>query len=370
MSHTSEQPIEATRSVGDPAAGSHVLAVIDRITDGFFAVDGVGRCSVVNRRAEELIGRDRSQLIGRSVWELFPDPGETRVHRKFEEAMSEQRPARFEQMIPGRTESFVVHVYPSTGGATVFFRMAGEPAAADLDAGDRTAHQAENGFLAADGVLGIVAHDLKNPLHAIGMYLALVGDAGIPEAVRADALHGANRVIQKMDRLIGDLLDITRLEAGQGIPIDPREIDSAALVAESVALFSGEIHAKRVSLAVSCDETARVHADPERVLQVLSNLLGNAVKFTPAGGAISIRSYVDGAFAWFEVADSGPGIEPENRECLFDPYWQAPGTANLGSGLGLAIARSLIEAQGGSLGVESEPGSGSTFRFSLPAAPR
>jgi PAS domain S-box-containing protein len=371
MSHAAEHPIEQAESAADPSAGSHLLAVIDRITDGFFAMDREGRFTVVNPRAEELIGRERSRLVGRSLRELLPEAVETRFHRKFQEAMTQQRPVHFEQVIPGRAETFMVRMYPSESGVTVFFRAAGEPAPPDLDTRPRTAlPPAQESFLAADGLLGIVAHELRDPLHAIGTYVALVGDAGLSEAVRADAVHGVNRVIQRMDRLIGDLLDITRLQARQGIPIDPREIDSAALVAESVALFSREIRAKRFSLTVSCEETARVHADPERVLQVLSNLLGNAVKFTPAGGDISIRSYAVGGLVWFEVADSGPGIEPENREHLFDPFWQAPGTASLGSGLGLAIARALIEAQGGTLGVQSEPGSGSTFRFSLPSAPR
>jgi signal transduction histidine kinase len=112
----------------------------------------------------------------------------------------------------------------------------------------------------------------------------------------------------------------------------------------------------------------RVRADPLRVSQIVGNLLGNALKFTPADGRVTLRtSALDGSVV-FQVRDTGPGISPEHLEHLFDKFWQARPTDHRGAGLGLAIARGLVEAHGGKIWAESSVGSGSTFTFTMPAA--
>jgi signal transduction histidine kinase len=111
-----------------------------------------------------------------------------------------------------------------------------------------------------------------------------------------------------------------------------------------------------------------VYADRHRVLQVLSNLIGNAMKFTPAGGMITYRAEQQRTEVLFTVADNGPGIPKENLGDIFNPYWQAKRTARLGAGLGLPIAKGIVESHGGRIWVESEPGKGTKFFFTLPVA--
>jgi signal transduction histidine kinase len=116
------------------------------------------------------------------------------------------------------------------------------------------------------------------------------------------------------------------------------------------------------------DRNATVHADPLRVSQILGNLMGNALKFTPVRGHITLRAAPNGRLVVFQVVDNGPGIPPAHVEHLFDKFWQARQSDNSGVGLGLTIARGLVEAHGGTMSVESTVGTGSTFSFTLPAA--
>jgi signal transduction histidine kinase len=123
----------------------------------------------------------------------------------------------------------------------------------------------------------------------------------------------------------------------------------------------------RVSYAIP-EGSALVSADRERVLQVLANLIGNALKFTPKGGEIKILANLEPSEVRFTVQDTGPGIPAEHLNHVFDRYWQAKSTAKLGTGLGLSIAKGIVEAHGGRIWVESPPGSGAAFQFTLPAA--
>jgi signal transduction histidine kinase len=173
-----------------------------------------------------------------------------------------------------------------------------------------------------------------------------------------------------MQRLIEDLLDVTRLEGGKQLPIDPAPLDVGSLFDETYELFKSQAATSEITLQSHVDEGVKfVHADRHRVLQVLSNLIGNAMKFTPAGGIVSYRAEPrDSKSVQITVSDSGPGIPKENLGDIFNPYWQAKRTARLGAGLGLPIAKGIVESHGGRIWVESEPGNGTKFFFTLPVA--
>jgi signal transduction histidine kinase len=125
------------------------------------------------------------------------------------------------------------------------------------------------------------------------------------------------------------------------------------------------------SIAVDCrvaDDAGRIDVDRERLVQVLSNLVGNAIKFTPVGGRITVAADRAGDRVRFAISDTGPGIAPEEIPHLFDRYWQSAKNARLGAGLGLFIVKGIIDAHGGSIWVESQPGHGTTFYFTIPAS--
>lgn len=218
-------------------------------------------------------------------------------------------------------------------------------------------------------LIAIVSHDLRNPLGAITTSVAL-----LQRALPADAAHRAPKYVEtiarsaeRMDRLISDLLDVASIDAGR-LSVAPTARDLAALLADAIEMLRPMAAGKSIRLeAEPLEQPLAVHADPERVLQVLSNLLGNAVKFTREGGAIVVCAARDEAFVRISVTDSGPGISTEQMPHLFDRYWQAKRDGRLGIGLGLSIAKGIVEAHGGRIWAESMLGKGSTFHFTLPA---
>ena len=166
-----------------------------------------------------------------------------------------------------------------------------------------------------------------------------------------------------MNRLIQDLLDVAKIESGT-FSIDSRPLDVSALLRETLDQFGALVEDQNLELERDANpDLPPVSADLDRVLQVFSNLIGNAVKFTPQGGRIVLRAdRWDGAVR-FSVADTGPGIPPESLPYLFDRFWQARSARRAGAGLGLTICKGIIEAHGGRIWTESEEGQGSTFHF-------
>jgi DNA-binding NarL/FixJ family response regulator/signal transduction histidine kinase len=229
--------------------------------------------------------------------------------------------------------------------------------------------EAREAALARDEVLAIVAHDLRNPLGASVIHASLLRDLDLAPDQRMAAAGAILTSLGQMDKLIQDLLDISRLEAGR-LEMTPSDLAPAELLRRAAAMMQAEADERRLELRVDATEgLPPVHADPDRVLQVFSNLLGNAFRFTPAGGTVSIHAEPLERETLFMVSDTGPGIAIADRPHLFDRFWQARHTRRGGAGLGLSIAKHLVELQGGRIGVESKPGVGSTFFFTLPAAP-
>jgi signal transduction histidine kinase len=226
---------------------------------------------------------------------------------------------------------------------------------------------AEAALAARDEMLGVVAHDLRNPLSVISLKAELLRETSTAEKTRRTA-ESIQQVSQRMEELIRSLLDVAVIEAGR-FSVAPVPCDLAEVVRDACGMFEGAAQAKAIALAVHATTTPPVMADRERVSQVLSNLIGNAVKFTPEGGRVRIEVRPDEeACAVVEVIDTGPGIAPGDLDRLFDRYWKRDRGAARGTGLGLFIARAIIEAHGGRIWAESRAGSGATFAFRLPRA--
>jgi signal transduction histidine kinase len=220
---------------------------------------------------------------------------------------------------------------------------------------------------AREDVLAAVAHDLRNPLGLIGATAQLLLEATPPDAERTKLLDGTVRAVKQMNRLIADLLDAVRLQAGR-LSLDREDILVSAILRQAEESFRRLADSRHIQFAIErSDDGIAVRADPVRVSQVLGNLLGNALKFTPEGGAVTLRAVRAENRVDFEVVDTGPGIPSSDLPHLFDSFWQARANDRRGVGLGLAIAKGLVEAHGGTIAVTSVVGAGSTFVFSLPA---
>jgi signal transduction histidine kinase/DNA-binding NarL/FixJ family response regulator len=218
--------------------------------------------------------------------------------------------------------------------------------------------------------LAVVAHDLRNPLTALRMEAEMIGSMLGPSA-GAYERDGLKRIIGmtgRMDGLIQDLLEVSRMERGS-LSLETAPRDPAALLAEAADGLRPLAAANGLRVEVRAEDgLPAVQADGARVVQIVGNLVGNAVKFTPEGGSVTLAAAAAEQEVRFSVADTGPGIPPEQVPHIFGAFWQARHADRRGLGLGLSIARGLVEAHGGRIWVESEPGHGSTFVFTLPLA--
>ncbi len=221
---------------------------------------------------------------------------------------------------------------------------------------------------AKDAFINAVSHDLRAPVTAIMGYAEFLED-GLGGPLSADQANFTAQILHAATRLgnmLEDLLDIARLEAGT-FTLRPEPMDVAAKVEEIVASFVPQLQAERITLESDLARPIEGRWDPARLGQVLTNLIGNAVKFTPAGGRIRVRATMAGDRLRCEVTDSGAGIAAEDIPKLFRRFSQLEaGVRKGGTGIGLSIVKALVEAHGGIIGVESEQGRGSTFWFELP----
>ena len=221
-----------------------------------------------------------------------------------------------------------------------------------------------------DEVLGVVAHDLRNPLATIALQATLLQrlEAELGPRVRklGDSIESAAK---RMSRLVQDLLDAARIESGS-LAIEPERVSAAQIVLRSGESQKALMASSSLQLQVELpQELPDIWGDRDRLFQVFENLLGNAAKFTPAGGNITVGARPQGEREIdFWVADTGEGISAANLPRLFERFWQARKGERRGAGLGLSIAKGIVEAHGGRIWAESAPGRGSTFHFTVPVA--
>ncbi len=215
-----------------------------------------------------------------------------------------------------------------------------------------------------------VAHELRTPLTSIAGYMEGLMDGVIPP--EPETFHRAHREAVRLQRLVDDLQELSRAEAGQ-VPMRLRSVEVGELLDAAVARLRPQFEDKGVALTVqTAPGLPPVLVDPDRIGQVLTNLLGNALQYTPPGGAVAVRATSQQDLVAIAVADTGIGIAPEHLPHIFDRFYRVDRSrarASGGSGIGLTIVRHLVEAHGGSVRAESAgPGRGSTFTVTLPRA--
>jgi PAS domain S-box-containing protein len=230
--------------------------------------------------------------------------------------------------------------------------------------------QLEEAIRARDEVTSIVSHDLRNPVNTITMAAALLTDFDLGEEKRHSQATVIRRCATQMTRLLDDLLEMSKAEGGR-LAIETRPDDLAAIAREAFETFSLRASDLGLDLRFNVpDDLPRVLVDRDRIMQVLSNLLGNAVKFTPRGGQVSLSAESAGSDVAVHVRDTGIGIAKADIPHVFDRFWQAKRAERASAGLGLAIAKSIIESHGGRIRVDSSEGRGTDFCFTVPAAAR
>ena len=219
-------------------------------------------------------------------------------------------------------------------------------------------------------LVATVAHEFRTPLTSLHMAIHLLSEqaAGPVSEKQADLLFAARDDCERLQSIVDELLDLSRISGGK-LELRTADVDVESLARKAIEAQSSAADAARIELRCEVlPGQGEVRVDPDRIALVFANLLGNAIRHSPAGAAVSVRARGSDTEMRFEVADRGPGIPREYRQAIFDKYFQLPGAPPGGAGLGLFIAREIVRAHGGEIGVDDEPGGGACFWFTLPRA--
>lgn len=352
--------------------------IVDIAADAIVSVDEDQVITLFNQGAERMFGYTAAEVIGKPLDVLIPhDVRELHRHHLREFTKSPIRARRMGERSEVRGLRKSGEEFPAEASIskldvegrrvyTAVMRDVSERRSAEQERA-RLYAEAQQAIRARDDVLSIVSHDLRNPLSVIGMCASAIEDfMPTPDPRISDLVATIQSSADWMNRLIEDLLDVTRVEAGR-LQLHRRPEDLLRVIAEAVTMLQPAVAGKSISLREEIPEyLPRADVDAPRMIQVLQNLVSNAVKFTSPGGEIAIQATAKDGEARIAVSDTGIGIPPDDLPRLFDRFWQATGSRRGGAGLGLAIAKGIIEAHGGRIWVESEVGRGSTFTFALP----
>jgi PAS domain S-box-containing protein len=336
-----------------------------------WTMDETLRFTFVSRQAPRILGHPMQRFLEPDFWEghLHPDDREAMLdicRRALAEGV----------------EVVSNHRMLTEDGRTLWFhtgvsgeRRDGEAAelhgiSVDVTEIKRAEEEARRATHVREELLAIVAHDLRNPLSSIQTSASSLERvaAGVKEPRVEKAANMILRSAARMDRLIGDLLDFALIEA-ERMTIERQAFDAGSLVQEGMEMLKPLAATKRIGLEGKAEQDLLLDGDRDRVLQVLSNIVGNAIKFTPDNGSVAVHVGRSGNEGLFAVSDTGPGMPDEDESRIWNRFWQAKrGRASGGVGLGLSIARGLVEAHGGRIWVESRIGVGTTFYFTIPLA--
>ncbi len=272
----------------------------------------------------------------------------------------------------GRSEGLLAGAFAVLAAGGAFWLFLREQAfarrfAALTDAEEKLRDEAASAARTRDEVLAIVSHDLRSPLSAISLAAKLLsGDATAEKRARHTSM--IIRSVSRMNRLIQDLLDVSRLDSGQALTLRKEEFDPGALVEDVAADYEEEAALKGISFTLDiADSLPDLVLDRHRLAQAVGIYLENAIKHTPELGSVGVRAEIEAEEVVLTVSSGGAAIPAKDAESIFKPYWQVGRPAAQGSGLSLAIVKGIAEAHGGSAGVHTRAGDGASFYLRLPA---
>lgn len=346
--------------------------IIGISADAIISIDEQQRIIHFNRGAEEIFGYTAAEMIGQSIEILLP--------LRFRDAHAQHVQHFGESSEPARRMGERREISGLRKGGLEFPAEAsiskiGEPGARIYtvvlrDATERKQHEEsyQHAIATRDDVLSFVSHDLGNPLAAIRISTAVLLRGLAADSPQRPHIAGIREATEQAERLIRDLLDVKRLEAGK-VELLREPVPVAALFDDCMEALEGLAAEKQITLTRQSEGVERVYVDRDRMRQVLTNLVSNAIKFSPTGATVWLRARNHEPGVIISVEDRGIGIPAEHLPHIFDRYWQAMRTGKAGHGLGLAIVDALVKLHGGKAWAESDAGRGSTFFILVPAAP-
>ncbi len=387
---TSDMRKRAEAEAAVHASEKQLAQIIELVPVALFLKDPHDlRVTSVNRAAVDLMGFSRSDMLGRRLSELFPQEAsevwaeqdrEVLEHGAVLEIPEEKVHTRHRGTRTLHTQKVAIRDIDETPlfvlclSEDITERKRNESALRDAKEAAEIANRAKSDFLAK------MSHELRTPLNSIIGFSELLESEGAGPLNAKQQRFVSNVLVsgRNLLDLINDILDLSRIEAG-GMELAIEEVDAARAVEQVRNIVTALADRKQLTVRSTIPESlSRISVDPTRFKQILFNLLGNAIKFTPEGGFVEVSARAlppvrtgEATMIEFSVTDNGIGIAPEDQERMFGEFVQVGNESTKtqqGSGLGLAITRMLVELHGGTLSVESTLGVGSTFRFSVPAA--
>ncbi len=339
-------------------------ALLESITDAFYALDRDCRFTYLNQRAVDHFGAAREKLLGQVVWDVFPVTRGTVFQQEYERALRQQRSVSFETVSPLSNRWLEVRAYPTQQGLTVYFRDVTDRKLAEEQL--RQADQRKNEFLA------ILAHELRNPLAPLRNGLHILKLRPDADPTVSQTVNMMDRQMTHLVRLVDDLLDVSRITRGK-LELRQRKALLSEILDHAVESVRALIESRRHELTVEIRaQNLLVDGDPDRLAQVFSNLLSNAAKYTEAGGHITLSLDHENDEAVVAVRDNGVGIPPHALEQVFDMFSQVRSGEVRGAeglGIGLSLVRTLVQMHSGTVCAFSDgPGRGASFTVRLPLA--
>ncbi|MBX3095419.1 MAG: response regulator [Fimbriimonadaceae bacterium] len=352
-------------------------AVLDRITDYFYVVDGDWKIVHANRALADLMGRSREDIEGLTVWDLFADSSNESLKQEIRLAMDREVPTVVESLSKDTGRWYEIRMFPSPGERhlaifvqDVTDQKTVESQTARALAAERAARSAaELSNKMKDEFVAVLSHELRTPLTSIiGWTEILSAKTSVPEDV-SEGIERIKKAAHIQSRLIEDLLDVSRIVTGQ-LRMSRRVVDFAAVVQSTVHQLRGGHENKDRLHETIPNEPVFIMGDADRLHQVVANLITNALKFSPNDTTVRIDLRRESDQAILTISDQGDGIPANVLPNIFDPFRQANASISRkhgGLGLGLAIVKQLVELHKGKVTAESDGvGQGSTFTVSIP----
>lgn len=354
---------QAEAAAREQQARARVEQILNAIGEGVVVLDQNGRVSLVNPAFVRQTGFSEEEIVGKTYQRLWSQ--EVNDSDEFLEKVQAQLARRSSWRGQAQIQRRNGANYDAA--MTVTRLQDGSGARRELVVSIRDISQMKEVERMKDAIISIAAHELRTPLTTISLYSEVLATREVAPAQRTRYLNTIFEQTQQLTKIIDDMLDLARLEAGRGLEISSEPVDIEALVHEVVKPFAELDELHRFQLE-GLEQLAAVAGDPMRLTQVLRNILSNAVKYSPDGGAIIIRGRNLADFVEISVQDEGIGMTPEQQAQLFEKFYRAHTSSSgpRGTGLGLAICRLIVEGHGGEIWAQSKEGVGSTFTFTAP----
>jgi PAS domain S-box-containing protein len=348
-------------------SNQRIFNILESITDGFFALDCQWRFTYLNPQAEPLLQRTRAELLGKNIWEVFPETVGSIFYEKYHQAVSEQVSVEFEGFYAPLNQWREIHAYPSKDGLSVYFTDISDRKQTEAELLKALDKERELNALKSQ-IVSVVSHEYRTPLTTILSSAELLEHYSHTwtNEKKHQHLRRIQSSVHHLTKLVSDVLILDKAEAGK-LEFNPTILDVIALCRELVEELPLATPDQIAFQFVRQQEYTQVFLDEKLLRQMLTNLLSNAIKYSHPQGTVNFALICEQNEVTFRIQDNGIGIPPEDQERLFESFHRASNVGVIpGTGLGLAIVKKCVDLHGGQISVESAVSVGTTFTVTLP----